>query len=61
MGINITLKVSPFPSRLFAIDNQKKAIIPNKKQTKFNLDSFINSGRLIFLKKKFKEAFLKSH
>ena len=47
MGIKtFTLKVSPFPSRLFVIDNQKKSIIPNKKQTEFNLDSFINSRKI---------------
>ena len=47
MGIKTyTLKVSPFPSRLFAIDNQKKNIIPNKKQIEFNLEGFINSRKI---------------
>jgi len=39
----VTLKVSPFPSRLFVIDDQKNKIIENKNPSKFALENFIKS------------------
>ena len=44
LGINsVTMRVSPFVSRLFAVDDYKKTIIENKKTEAFALESFFKS------------------
>jgi hypothetical protein len=56
MGIrSATLKVSPFPSRLFAIDDKKQTILENKMESTFSLENFIKSRKFNETKKHVKK------